>query len=187
MCSHEKKHDTIDVCLAFITAIPCSVITFNCDVITLFFRHWSQIPSDGRGRPGQLSHMQSPDGTYLASEFNYSLPRQNKGYDTVGYKYHSPDRNTQSDPRFMANIRTGPEKDKGYYSDRTYESPICDHGHVTSGGSIGYDTVNSVGGGKSCHDASLDRNLYPRANASSETPTLLVGDIPRNLNAHSAT
>ena len=147
------------------------------------FRHWSQIPSSGRGQPAQLSHMQSPDGTYLASEFNYSLPRQHKGYDSVGYKYRSHERNIQTDPRFMTNIRPRPEKDKGYYSDRTYESPICDHGPVDNGDTTGYHTVNSIGE-NTCIDASLDKNRYPNVKTNSETPTLVVGDTTRNINAH---
>ena len=88
------------------------------------FRHWAQIPSDERGLPLQQPPVQCPDGTYLASEFNYSLPRPPKGYDTVGYKHHNYDRNDQADPRFWTNVRPDRENDKGYYSDRTYESPV---------------------------------------------------------------
>ena len=73
-----------------------------------------------------MVHMHLPDGTYLASEFNYSLPRHHKGYDSVCYKYHSKDGINKSGPYLMATFRPGHEKDKGYYSDHTYESPRCD-------------------------------------------------------------
>ena len=94
-------------------------------IIWLYFRHWAQIPSSECGLPAQLPRVQSPDGTYLASEFNYSLPRRPKGYDTVGYKHYNHDRSEQADPRFWANVRPIRENDKGYYSDRTYESQVC--------------------------------------------------------------
>ena len=86
--------------------------------------------------------MQTPDGTYLAAEFNYSLPRQKKGYDTIGYKHHSLNRNNQLDPRFAANIRPTHEVDKGYHTDRTYESPVSESTHVPGRGNAGYHTVN---------------------------------------------
>ena len=123
--------------------------------------------------------MQSPDGTYLASEFNYSLPRKPKGYDTVGYNYHSHDRNTQLDPRFMTSIRPDTQNDKGYYSDRTYERPICDQAPVAGRDTIGYHRVNSVAKGTEDeigYTASLNINNYLNMNTSSETPTLPLGD-----------
>ena len=94
-------------------------------VLWLHFRHWSQIPSSECGLPAQLHRVQSPDGTYLASEFNYSLPRRPKGYNTVGYKHYDHGRSEQADPRFWTNVRANRENDKGYHSDRTYESPVC--------------------------------------------------------------
>ena len=86
--------------------------------------------------------MQTPDGTYLASEFNYSLPRQCKGYDTIAYKHHNLDGNAELDPRSVANAIPVYEKDKGYYTDRTYESPIHDRIHTPGHGNAGYHTVN---------------------------------------------
>ena len=77
------------------------------------YRHWSQIPSNEHGCPGQLTEEQSPDEKYFPSEFEYSLPRQRKGYDTVGYKHYSLDKNTKSDPRFLADVRSLRENDKG--------------------------------------------------------------------------
>ena len=101
--------------------------------IVTYFRHWSKIPSARRGLSSQLSHMQHQDGTYLASEFDYSLPRHCKGYDTVGYKHYNPQISAREDPRFFTNIRPDRENDKGYYSDRIYESPIVntDSGTLT--------------------------------------------------------
>ena len=91
--------------------------------IIFYFRHWSQIPSAERGLSSQLTQFHSPDGTYLASEFNHTVPRQHKGYDTVGYKHYNPHPSAQINPRFFTNISHEHENDKGYYSDRTYESP----------------------------------------------------------------
>ena len=68
--------------------------------------------------------MQSPDGTYMASEFNYSLPRRPRGYDTVDYKQHNHDINDHAAPRFWTNVRPDRQNDEGFYSDRTYESPV---------------------------------------------------------------
>ena len=94
--------------------------------ISLFhFRHWAAIPSDVRGHPAKLPPMRSPDGTYLASEFNYTLSRQHKGYDIVGNKHFHQDINIQLDPRFATVVKPDRQTDKGYYCDRTYESPIC--------------------------------------------------------------
>ena len=90
----------------------------------LHFRHWSAIRSDEHRLPAHLPRMQPLDGTYSASEFNTTLPKHHKGYDTVGYKHFSLDRNPQSDQRFASNIIPDRGNDKGYYSDRTYESPI---------------------------------------------------------------
>ena len=77
----------------------------------------------------------------MASEFDYSLPRQRKGYDTVDYKQKRDDRNAQSDPRIVANVRPYGDNDKGYYSDRTYESPLSGRTHPEESGDIGYRTV----------------------------------------------
>ena len=94
-------------------------------IFCFHYRHWAAIPSDTHGRPALMPRIQSPDGTYLASEFNYTLSRQRKGYDTVGYKHYIQKDNAQSDPRFKTIVRADRETDTGYYSDRMYESPIC--------------------------------------------------------------
>ena len=152
----------------------------------LFCRHWSRIPLNGRGRPSHFSHIQSPDGTYLASEFNYSLPRKRE-YDSVGYKHHTLDGNSQLDPRFMKNIKPDREHDKGYYSDRTYESPICDHGPTAGRGSMGYHTVNPT---RSVTENIPSDNFGSHTNSNltvmprSGIPNLPVGDTHFKVNAH---
>ena len=85
------------------------------------FRYWNPVPPTNHGTGELYPHIRSSDGTYRASEFNYSLPRQRKGYDTVGYKHPS-----QSDPRFMGTFPLFFEKERGYNSDHTYESPMCE-------------------------------------------------------------
>ena len=113
-------------CIIFNAKIPYSSVKFVMKLVLWYhFRHWAQIPSDGCGLPAPLPRVQSPDGTYLASEFNYSLPRRPKGYDTIGNKHYSHDRNEQEDPRFWTNARLNREKGKEYNSDRTYKSPVC--------------------------------------------------------------
>ena len=87
--------------------------------------------------------MQLPDGTYLASDFNYSLPKHRKGYDTVGYKSQSGDNRGQWHHRFSTNARNNHGTDKGYFSDHTYESPISGLGQMSNPGTIGYQQVNT--------------------------------------------
>ena len=89
-------------------------------MLSIIFRHWNPIPSSDHGVSDQYPHIRLPDGTYMASEFNYSLQRQTRGYDTREYK-----RPSQLDHSSMATFRPALEKDKGYYSDHTYESPVC--------------------------------------------------------------
>ena len=86
--------------------------------------------------------MQLPDGTYLASDFNYSLSRHRKGYDTVGYKCQSGDSRDQWGRHFSPNARATHGNDKGYYSDHTYESPVSGMGQMANPGVIGYQQVN---------------------------------------------
>ena len=52
------------------------------------------------------------------------MPRQHKGYDSVSYKTCNQDGNKKLDPRFMTTFRPGGEKDKRYYTEHTYESPV---------------------------------------------------------------
>ena len=106
-----------------------------------------------------------PDGTYLAPEFNYSLPRIPKGYDTVAYEYPNGGRVGQREHPFSENVRTSRENDKGYYSDRTYESPMRGHERTTPG-PVGYHQVDPeenkpmVG---MCQSSNYDRTKDPRA------------------------
>ena len=111
-------------------------------VTLLYFRYWNPIPSNGRNHDHlQHTRVQLPDGTYLAPEFNYSLPRQRKGYDTIGYKYRTQAGGKQSGHDGMTTFRPDRERDRGYYSDHTYESPACEHGGVTGRGNFGYHAV----------------------------------------------
>ena len=87
--------------------------------------------------------MQLPDGTYLASEFNYSLPRHHKGYNTVGYKNHTRGGDGQRDHSYLTNVRINRENDRGYYSGHTYESPVCEHAEGAKRGSGGYHKANT--------------------------------------------
>ena len=106
--------------------------------------------------------MQLPDGTYLASEFNYSLPRHHKGYNTVGYKCHTQGGNNKRDHSYLTNVRTNRENDKGYYSDHTYERPVCDHPQLSKSGSAGYHEVNTEGNGSQSsrnEDTNLQQNV----------------------------
>ena len=109
--------------------------------IVVFCRYWNPVPSNGQTRTDYLTHMQMASGNYLNSELSYSLPRHPKGYDTVGYKYHTTGRNDKQDYPFSANVRIGRENDKGYYSDHTYESPVCGAAQVSKSGSVGYQQV----------------------------------------------
>ena len=83
--------------------------------------------------------MQSPDGAYMASDFDYTLSRRTKVYDDVGYKYRSYDRNRKPDNHFVASIKSDHDNDKGYYSDRIYERPIC----VAERSPMGYHTIDA--------------------------------------------
>ena len=38
----------------------------------------------------------------------------------------------------MTNFRPGIENDRGYYSDRTYESPVCEQGHTAERDIVDY-------------------------------------------------
>ena len=111
-------------------------------VYLFYFRHWNPVSSNDHNQPGYLAHMHTPDGTYLASEFNNSLPRHQKGYDTIGYKHQRGNRNEPRDHPFPTNFRTNHATDKGYYSDHTYESPLSGHGHMANSGLEGYHRVN---------------------------------------------
>ena len=87
--------------------------------------------------------MHTPDGTYLASEFNDSLLRHQKRYDTIGLKYRSEDRAGQLDHPTWTNVRTKGENDKGYYSDHAYESPRCGLAQMANSGLVGYRQVSA--------------------------------------------
>ena len=110
--------------------------------IIIFYRHWHPIPSNGHNCTDYSAHMHTPDGTYLASEFNYSLPRHQKGYDPIGLKHQSSDKTSQRDHPFATNARPKHENDKGYYSDHTYESPRRGLGQMANSGSVGYRHVH---------------------------------------------
>ena len=78
----------------------------------------------------------------MASDFNYSLPKHRKGYNTVGYKCPSGDSRDQWGHHFSTNTRPSHGNDKGYYSDHTYESPIPGKGQMANSATIGYQEVN---------------------------------------------
>ena len=148
--------------------IPCLLGKHKSE---LHFRHWANVPSNTRGYPGQIPHMRSPDGTYLASEFNYTLSRKHKGYDTVGYKHYDHDQNAELDHRFMATVRPDWEKDKGYYSERTYESPIFVAERVPRGFLKDSPHVKGVDDAM-CESFSSDgRKEHPNAKTQSGTLT----------------
>ena len=109
-----------------------------------------------------LPHTQLPDGTYLASEFNYSLPRQRKGYDTVGYKCHGGEGYRQRDHHISQNDRPSRGNDKGYYSDHTYESPMCGKVQTANSDIAGYHKVNQEEKVELCHSSDPDKNEDPR-------------------------
>ena len=70
------------------------------------------------------------------------MPRQNESYGDTGLKYHNFDGKKQPKNQFMTNVRINSNKDKGYYSDHTYESPLRDHGRTAGPGIVGYNMVN---------------------------------------------
>ena len=129
-----------------------------------------------------------PDGTYLAPEFNYSLPRNPKGYDTVAYKYHTGGRIDQRKYPFSENVRTGRENDKGYHSDHTYESPM--HGHVrTAPGPVGYHPVDPEENKPivdMCQGSNFDRTKDPRAKIMEGTLSFPRSGKPGNGDANIA-
>ena len=137
----------------------------------------------------QPTHLSLPDGTYLASEFNYSMPRTLKGCDTLGYKFQSRDKHGQSDQRLMKTFRPNRENDKGYYSDHLYESPMCEHAQMRNSDTAGYHKVNqgtiepkaqSHRGNSSGMDGDLSamtnsgRLTFPRTNTPNNTDAHLV-------------
>ena len=91
----------------------------------------------------------------LAKEFNYSLPRQHKGYDTMGYKFPS-----LPDQRSMATFLPIRENDNGYYSEHTYESPVCEPVLKKEYGALGRPVViptDIEGHVALCQDIQVDK------------------------------
>ena len=120
-----------------------SVRIYNLVFLSLYFRYCNPVPLADHNHSDHLTHMKLPDGTYLASDFNYTLPTHRKGYDTVGYKSQSGNSRNQWHHRFSTDARNNRGNDKGYYSDHTYESPISGLGQMANPGSLGYQQVNT--------------------------------------------
>ena len=150
-----------------------------------YYRLWNPIPSNGLSRTDYLTHMQTPDGTYLASEFNYSLPRHQKGYDTIGFKYRSGDRAGQLDHPTWTDVRTKGENGKGYYSDHAYESPRCGLAQMANSGLVGYRQVsadeNEAGAESRQSNDSFSKG-DPRVTKLPRTLTFPRHDIPDGYN-----
>ena len=117
------------------------------------------------------------------------MPRTLKGYDTLGYKFQSRDKHGQSDQRSMKTFRPYRQNDKGYYSDHTYESPMCGHGQMVNSGTVGYHKVNqgtiepkaqshrnnsSVMNGDPSVMTNSGRLTFPRTNTPNNTDAHLV-------------
>ena len=136
--------------------------------------------------------MQLPDGTYLASDFNHSLPKHRKGYDTVGYKTQSGDSRDQWHHHFSTNARNSHGNVKGSYSDHTYESPISGLGQMTHPSTIGYQQVNTDANGTDTNtqlsqSSNTDRNNPFRKTTLPGTLTFPRNDKPDNSNVDHAT
>ena len=150
-------------------------------------RHWNTVHSADHSRVDQTMHLSLPDGTYLVSEFNYSMPRTLRGYATVGYKTQNRDGIGQSDPRLKRTFRHNPENDKGYYSDHTYESPMCERGQIGISGTVGYHKVNQgtiEPKAQSNEINSFDKNGDPSVMATSGRLTFPRSNAPNNTGTH---
>ena len=89
----------------------------------------------------------------------------------------------------MRTFRPNRETGKGYYSDHTYESPMCGHGQMRNSGTVGYHKVNqgtmepksqshrinsSDMNGDSSAMTNSGRLTFPRTNTPNNTDAQLV-------------
>ena len=85
----------------------------------------------------------------------------------------------------MTTFKFNREKDKGFYSDHTYESPVCDNGIVAGRGNTGYHTVNLS---EVETDVELNQNRNtdthskPAAHTGMGTLSYLMNEQPGDIN-----